>query len=111
MIRQSLRGLCVTAGTLAVALASGGVAAADPDYSALIDTTCSYDQAMTALRARNPAAAQFLDGRPDQQEWFRIYFAQSRDGRADMIDKNKANPAAQQVLLVAQDVTSTCQSY
>ena len=49
-------------GSVAMALTMGiSVAAANPDLSSLADTPCSYDQAMAAVHAENPAAASFLD--------------------------------------------------
>ncbi|OBJ69821.1 hemophore-related protein [Mycobacterium sp. 1274756.6] len=112
MIKSSLTTLGLATCALGLLASAGtGVAVADPDFGPLINTTCSYDQAMAALHAQNPAAAQFLDGRPDQQEWFRIYFGESPDGRANMIDRNKHAPGATQVLAVAQQVVATCHNY
>ncbi|MCB0928019.1 MAG: hemophore-related protein [Mycolicibacterium sp.] len=110
MTRLSLAGMVAAAGAL-LALLLPGVASAEPDYSALINTDCSYDQVISAVRVQNPAAAAFLDSRPDQQDAFRTYFAQSRESRANIIEKNKTNPAAQQILDVAQGAVAACHSY
>ncbi|BBZ68356.1 hypothetical protein MINS_37850 [Mycolicibacterium insubricum] len=110
MARLSLMGLVVAAGALTVVLAQGS-ASADPDYSALINTDCSYEQVISAVRVQNPAAAAFLDSRPDQQDAFRTYFAQSHASRANIIEMNKTNPAAQQILDVAQGAVAACHNY
>lgn len=110
MYRVVLAGLVVAAGALTT-VPMAGVAGADPDYSALINTDCSYDQVIGAVRAQNPSAAAFLDSAPDQQDAFRTYFAQSRAGRAKIVEENKTNPAAQQILDVAQGAVAVCHNY
>jgi hemophore-related protein len=112
MKKSLLTGAAVAAFALAIeVLSETGIATADPDYSALINTTCSYEQVIGAVRAQNPAAAAFLDSRLDQQDAFRAYFAQPPASRANIVAQNKANPAAQQVLDVAQGAVAVCHNY
>jgi hypothetical protein len=61
MIKVSLTRLAVAVGGLALSLTAGaGVASADPDLGPIINTTCTYPQAVAALNAQDPAtAAQF----------------------------------------------------
>ena len=65
MLTRSLTRLGVTVGGLALTLtAAAGIASADPDYGPMINTTCTYDQAVAALRAQNPMFATYLEQSP-----------------------------------------------
>ena len=58
MTKLSLTRLAVAVGGLALSLTAGaGVASADPDLDPIVNTTCTYPQAVAALNAQNPAAA------------------------------------------------------
>lgn len=51
--------LVVGSGAVALSLvAGGGIASADPDVTAIVNTTCTYPQIMAALNEQSPAAAQ-----------------------------------------------------
>ena len=53
MLTRSLTRLGVTVGGLALTLtAAAGIASADPDYGPMINTTCTYDQAVAALSGK-----------------------------------------------------------
>ena len=57
MVTRSLSKLAAAAGGLALSvLAGAGIASADPDLGAAINTTCSYPQVVAALNAQSPAA-------------------------------------------------------
>ena len=64
----------------------------------MINTTCSYDQAMRAVHAENPAAAQFLDQSPPNQQFLQEYLASSPDQRLDLLHAIEHNRGAAQAL-------------
>nr|MDT0522348.1 hemophore-related protein [Streptomyces sp. DSM 41633] len=41
--------------------AGAGLSSAEPDLGPLVDSPCTYDQAIAAVHAENPMAAQYLD--------------------------------------------------
>ena len=74
MLKLSSTRLIVAGGGLALSLAiATGVASADPDLGPLVNTTCTYPQAMAALNAQSPAAAQEFSASPTAQAWLRTF--------------------------------------
>lgn len=112
MIKQSLTGVAIAVGGLALSLAAGtGVAAAEPDWGPMINTTCTFDQAMAAVHAENPTAAQYLDQSPPNKEFIRVFLASSPDKRMSLINQVKDNPGADQALPVIQQTMASCPNY
>lgn len=112
MIKKFLAGLTAAAGGLALSLAPvGGVASADPDFGPLISTTCTYDQAMAAVHAENPMAAQYLDASPPNQEFLRVFLGSTPDQRANLIDQVKNNPGAAEAFPIIQQMFASCHKY
>ena len=111
MIRLLSTRLAVGVGSLALLLAAGaGVASADP-YGPMINTTCTYDQAMAAVHAENPAAAQYLDQSPPNLQFLQIYLGSSPDQRVNLLNQIKNNPGADQALPVFQQMMTSCVNY
>ena len=70
MVTRSLSKLAAVAGGLALSvLAGAGIASADPDLGAAINTTCSYPQVVAALNAQSPAAAAKFQNSHMAQGW------------------------------------------
>ena len=112
MVKLSSTGLVVAAGGLALSLAiSTGVASADPDLGPLLNTTCTYPQAVAALNAQSPDAAQQFAAAPAAQAWLRSFLVANVDRRARMLQQVQNMPAAQQFEDVARQVANTCNNY
>jgi hemophore-related protein len=112
MIRMSLTRLAVAVGGLALSLTAGaGVASADPVYGPMTDTTCTYDQAMAAVHAENPMAAQYLDQSPPNLQFLRVFVGSSPDQRVNLLNQIKNNPGAGQALPVFRQMLTTCNNY
>ena len=93
MFKRSLTRLAIGVGGLALAsTAAAGVASAAPDYGPMINTTCSYDQAMRAVHAENPMAARYLDQSPPNQQFLQQYLASSPDQRVNLRPRHRAQP-------------------
>ena len=104
--------LAVTVGALALAFTAGaGSASASPDYDPIITTTCSYDQAMRAVHAENPKAAQYLDQSPANQQFLQQYLASSPDQRLNLLHAIEQTQGAEQALPVFQQMMTDCARY
>lgn len=111
-MKRSLTRLTVAVGGLSVALTAGaGVAAAEPDLGPMVNSTCTYDQAIAAVHAENPMAAQYLDQSPPNLEFIRIFLSSSRDQRVNLLNQVKNNPGIDQALPVFQQMMTSCVNY
>jgi hemophore-related protein len=110
MIKSSAR-LAAAIGGLALSLATGiGVASADPDLTPLINTTCTYAQAMAALNASSPDAAATVSRSPLIQGWLGSFLNSPPDQRQRMLQALQGS-RAQQFLGVALDAANTCNNF
>jgi len=104
--------VAATIGGLALASAAvPGIASADPDYGPIINTTCSYDQAMRAVHAENPTAAEYLDQSPPNQQFLQQYLASSPDQRLNLLHAIEHTRGAEQALPVFQQMMTDCARY
>jgi hemophore-related protein len=112
MVKLPLTRLTVAIGGLALSLASGaGVASAQPDFEPMINTTCTYDQAMAAVHAENPMAAQYLDSSPPNLEFLRVFVGSSPDQRRNLISQVQNNPGAAEAFPIIQQMFASCSNY
>jgi hemophore-related protein len=112
MIKQSLIRLAVAVGGLAVvSIAGTGVASADPDLGPIVNTTCSYSQAVSALNAQDPVAAAEFNASPPTQAFLRRFLASPHDQRLRMAQQVQSTPGAEQYFGLMQEVFSSCNNY
>ncbi|MBS4729527.1 hemophore-related protein [Mycobacterium sp. SM1] len=113
MIKLSLARLAVAVGGLGLtALTAGsGIASADPDLGPIVNTTCTYSQAMAALNAQNPEAAAQFNASPTSQAFLRQFLAAPPSRRLQMAQQVESTPAAQQYFGIIQQVFNTCSNY
>jgi hemophore-related protein len=112
MIKRSLIRLAVVVGGVAVALTAGaGVASADPDLGSMVNTTCTYSQAVSALNAQDPAVAAEFNASPPTQAFLRRFLASPPDQRMQMAQQVQNTPGAEQYFGVMQEVFSSCNNY
>ncbi|MGV9800270.1 hemophore-related protein [Mycobacterium sp. NPDC003449] len=111
-MKLSLTKLTVAVGGLALSLSAGaGLASAEPDLGPMVDSTCSYDQAMKAVHTENPMAAQYLDQSPPNQQFLRVFLSSPRDERVNLLNQIKNNEGAAQALPVFTQMLSSCSKY
>ena len=111
MIKLSSARLAAAIGGLALSLATGiGVASADPDLSPLVNTTCSYAQAMAALNANSPDAAATVSKSPMIEAWLGSFLAAPPDQRQRMLSALQGT-RAQAFLGVALQAANTCNQF
>ncbi|KAA8963894.1 hemophore-related protein [Mycobacterium sp.] len=107
----SLGRLAVAVGGLALLGAGGGVASADPDLGPIVNTTCSYPQAVAALNAQDPAAAAQFNSSPLAQSALREFLASPPSRRMQIAEQLQSSPAAQRYFGIFQEVANTCNNY
>jgi hemophore-related protein len=94
-----------------------GIASAAPDIQPVIQTTCSYDQIVAALRVVNPPAAGLLDQYPEAQGYLRDFVGLPVDQREQRLNaypqwQQRINsPSGQQTLQTLTQVADTCHNY
>lgn len=102
----------VAAAGLALSLSAGaGIASAQPDASAVINSTCTYPQVMAALNDQNPGVAAELNANPLAAGWLQGLVAAPPDQRAQMVQQVQGLPGLQPYLPVIFQVASTCNNY
>lgn len=112
MVKMSWSKAVVAVGGLAVSLTAGvGVASAQPDLSPLVNTTCSYQQAVAALNAEAPAAAQEFNQSTMAQSWLSSFLASPVDKRQRMANSLVTMSSLQQYLGVMNQVAASCNGY
>lgn len=100
------------AGGVALSLsAAAGIASADPDMGPVINTTCTYPQAVSALNATNPAAADQFNASPVAQGWLTNFLAAPHDQRQQMIQQVQGAPEAQPFVGAMVQVASSCKNF
>jgi hemophore-related protein len=108
VIRVSLTRMAVAVGGLALSLTAGaGVASADPALDPIVNTTCSYQQAVAALNAENPGAAADFNASPMAQSALRQFLAAPPSQRQQMARQIQGSP----YFGVIQQVAATCNNY
>jgi hemophore-related protein len=112
MLKLSLTKLAVAVGGLALSLTAGaGVASADPDLGPAINTTCSYQQVVSALNAQDPAAAAQFNASPVAQSYLRQFLASSPAQRRQLAQQALAVPGAQQQVGLVLQLANICNNY
>lgn len=112
MITRPLAKLAAGMGGLAIALSAGaGLAAAQPSYDSMVDSPCTYDQAMRAVHTENPMAAQYLDQSPPNLKFLQVFLSSPREERVSLLNQIKNNQGAAQALPVFQQTLTNCANY
>jgi len=125
-----LRRAMTTASMTVIALGWGGAAeaapaSAQPDLSPLVNTTCSYQQVVSALTVQAPQLANELSQYPPAQAKLKRFLASPVDTRQQMveqalaahpqwqntIDEKAGTSEGQQAQSVLLAVADTCGSY
>jgi hemophore-related protein len=99
-------------GGLALLLTTGaGVASAEPDLSPLVETTCTYPQAIAALDALSPDASEEFYAYPMAQSWLQTFLDSGVDQRWQLIQTARNVPALQPYTALGLSIAKTCNKY
>jgi hemophore-related protein len=104
--------LAVFSAGLACSLSIGaGIASAQPDTSAIVNSTCTYPQVMAALNDQNPGVAAELNAQPVAVGWLQSLVAAPPGQRARMVQQVQSLPALQPYMPLIFQVANTCNNY
>lgn len=112
MNKLPLARLAVAVAGAGVLLSAGaGLSSAEPDLGPLVDSPCTYDQAIAAVHAENPMAAQYLDQSPPNLQFLRVFLSSPKDERVNLLNQIKNNQGADQALPVFKQMLTSCVKY
>src|SRR5258705_11151360 len=112
MIDISPTKVAVAVGSLGFALTVGaGIASANPDVGPMVNTTCSYEQVMSALNAQDSAAGAQFGASQMTQSALRQFLAASPGDLQQMADMMASSLANQPYVGLMQAVFNTCNTY
>ena len=115
MIKSSFKYIAAALGGFAVAVPltvlSSGAASAQPDFSGVVNTTCSYEQVMAALNAQRPDLAQQFNASPFAQGALRNFLASGPAQRQQTVAQLQASPAAQEYFGPINSIAGSCNNY
>ncbi len=104
--------IAVCTGTAAVALFAGaGIASAQPDIEAIVNSTCSYPQVVAALNVEAPQMAGELTSNPMASGWLQNLVASPPSKRRVLIAQVQGYPEVQQYTSTINSVAHTCSNY
>ncbi|WP_199179470.1 hemophore-related protein [Mycolicibacterium goodii] len=104
--------MAIAVGGLVVTMAAGtGIASAEPNLGAAVNTTCTYPQFVSALDAQNPAAGAVLNASPQMQSTLRQFIDAPRDMRQKMATAIVNYPPNKPYIGLLQSVFDTCNNF
>jgi hemophore-related protein len=104
--------LVVVAGALAFSFSAGaGIASAEPDESAIVNSTCTYPQVMAALNAQSPDVANELNANRLAVGWLQGLGAAPPDQRRQMVQQVQGSPGLHPYIPLINQVAHTCNNY
>jgi hemophore-related protein len=104
--------LAISCGGFLLALGAGsGIASAEPDVEAIVNSPCNYSQVIAALNAQDPAAAAQLTGNPMANGWLQSLIAAPPAQRRTMVASLQGFPELQTYAGTINATASTCSQY
>jgi hemophore-related protein len=101
----------VSAGVALSLSAAAGIASAQPDTSAIVNSTCTFPQVIAALNATDAGVAAEFNSQPMAVNWLHSLVAAPPAQRARMVQQVQALPALQPYMPVIYQVANTCNNY
>jgi hemophore-related protein len=107
------RVLAAIGGGLAVSALSlsAGVASAQPNLDAVVNTTCSYDQVIAALNDQRPDLAAQVNSSPGFQGQLRSFLASGPAQRQQTVNFLRGSSMAQAYLGPIVQISGSCSNY
>ncbi|OLP02713.1 hypothetical protein BVU76_08160 [Mycolicibacterium porcinum] len=111
MLRSLSRGAAiVVAGVPLLLCGLAAAASADPGLDAIVNTTCTYEQVVSAANAESPLAAAFIAS-PQQEAGLRQFIASPPAERRQMAEQIASVPSNQPYIGTIQQIFNTCNNY
>jgi hemophore-related protein len=112
VIKSSRKYIAAALGGLALSVPLvTGVASAQPDFSAVVNTRCSYEQVMAALNAQRPDLAQQFNQSPFAQGALRNFLASGPAERQQTVVQLQSNPMAAEYFGPINMIAGSCSRY
>ena len=112
MVTLSWIRFAAAAGGLVASLTAGaGIASADPDLDPIVNSTCTYGQAMAALNAQDREAAARFNADPVAQGFLHQFIDSPPDQRLNLAHTIQGMPSARPYLQTMKQVAKTCNQY
>lgn len=90
---------------------SCGIAAAAPNVEAIVNSTCTYPQVMSALNAQAPDVANQFETNSMASGWLQQLMSSPPDGRRAMVAQLQGWPQLDEYTNVINNVAGSCQNY
>jgi hemophore-related protein len=111
-VKLSSTKLVVGFGGLALSMTTAiGVASADPDADAIINTTCSYPQVVAALNAQSPDLANQLTSSVMAQSSLQRFLASPPDARRQTVQQLQNSRWGRQYAGALVSIANSCNSF
>lgn len=110
-MRLTTRLMIGSAGATLSLFAFSGIASAEPNVEAIVNSTCTYPQVIAALNAKDPATAQQLTSNPLATGWLQSLVASPPAGRRQMIAQIQGAPELAQYAGLINSVAASCNNY
>jgi hemophore-related protein len=108
MVKHSPARLIVGVCALALAWTTGaGIASAQPDLTAFINTTCTYSQAQAAINALSPDGGAEFAASPMTQTWMHAFLDSPVEQRRQLLQVPEVQPYTD----IVAGIGNTCQNY
>jgi hemophore-related protein len=88
-----------------------GVASAQPNTDAIVNSTCTYPQVIAALRAQDPQMAKQVEANPAMVGGLKQLVAAGPEGRRQMVNQWANVPAVQPYVGLITSVANTCNNF
>jgi hemophore-related protein len=112
LLRTKLVGVAVGLAVSLGPVGTGtGIASAQPDVSAIVNSTCTYPQVMAALNDQNPGVANELSANPVATGWLQSLVAAPPPQRATMVQQVQGVAGLQAYMPVIFQVAGSCNRY
>ena len=98
-------------GLLFAAGAGAGIASAEPNIDALVNSTCTYPQVIAALQVQDPAVANEITSDPFKAGYLQSLINQGPESRRQSLLMFQGNPTVAQYTGTINAVASTCNQY
>lgn len=99
------------AGAMLSLIAASGIASAEPNVEAIVNSTCTYPQVIAAANAQDPGITSQLTSNPMAAGWLQSFVASPPDGRRQMLKQVQGIPELQQYTGLINSVASNCKNY
>lgn len=105
------KALVAASGAALAIVAAPGIASADPNVEAIVNSTCTYPQVLAALNAQDPGVASQIQANPTAVATLQNFVGSGPEARRQVVTQYQNVPAVQQYISLIIGVANTCNNY